>query len=86
MALPLGSDAAGADEDVGAGSGAEVEHGLALVEVGDGGRDPAAQRRAERGVGGALGLRVLVEGRAEPPGLIGSASAVDAVAVRAAAA
>ena len=50
------ADAAGADEDVGAGAGAEVEHGLARVQVGDRGRDAAAQRGAERGVGGASGL------------------------------
>ena len=42
-------DAAGGDEHVGAGAGAEVEHRLAGVEVGDGGRDPAAQRRGDGG-------------------------------------
>ena len=42
------SDAAGADEDVGAGAGPEVEHGLAVVQVGDRGRHAAAERRVDR--------------------------------------
>ena len=42
------ADAAGADEHVGAGARAEVEHGLALVQVGDRGRHAAAQRGLDR--------------------------------------
>ena len=48
IALPGRPDAARADQHVGAGAGAEVEHRLALVQVGHGGRNAAAQRRAER--------------------------------------
>ena len=39
-----GGDAPGADEHVRARAGAEVEHRLAGVQVGDGGRDAAAER------------------------------------------
>ena len=45
------ADAAGGDQDVGAGAGAEVEHGLALAQVGDGGRHAAAERCGDRGLG-----------------------------------
>ena len=38
-------DAAGADQHVGAGARAEVEHDVAVAQVGDGGRHAAAQRR-----------------------------------------
>ena len=42
------TDTAGGDEHVGAGAGTEVEDGLALVQIGDGGRDAAAQRGGDR--------------------------------------
>src|SRR4051794_17084324 len=58
-----GPDAAGADEDVRAGTGAEVEDRLALVQFGDGGRPAAAERGLDRRGGGAGGL-VAVEGGA----------------------
>ena len=41
--LAGGADAAGGDEHVGAGARAEVEHDFAVVEVGDGGGDAAAE-------------------------------------------
>jgi hypothetical protein len=62
--LAGGADAAGADQHVGAGPGAEVEHGLALVEVGDRGGNAAAERRGDGGAGRGGGL-VAVEGGAE---------------------
>ena len=49
IALPVGPTRRARDQDVGAGAGAEVEHDLALVQVGDGRRDAAAERRADRG-------------------------------------
>ena len=63
-----GTDAAGRDEHVGASTGAEVEHGLALVQVGDRGRHAAAQRRRDRAFGGALAGLGVVEHVA--PGLV----------------
>ena len=48
---PLGADPARADQDVGAGSRAEVEDGLAVVQVGDGGRQAAAERRRDAAPG-----------------------------------
>jgi hypothetical protein len=43
------TDAAGRDQHVGAGAGAEVEHGLAGAQVGDGGRHAAASEAASAG-------------------------------------
>ena len=56
-------DPAGGDEHVRAGPGAQVEHRLALVQIGDGGRDAAAERGLDRRAR-RTGL-LLVEGRAE---------------------
>ena len=64
-----------ADQHVGAGARAEVEHRLALVQVGDRGRHAAAQRRAERAGGRALRLAVGVQARAEHAGLVGAGDA-----------
>ena len=62
--LAARADAAGGDQHVGAGAGAEVEHRLALVQVGDRGRDAAAERGVDgRLQGGVAG--VVVEGCAE---------------------
>ena len=77
IALPVGADAAGADQHVGAGAGAEVEHGLALVEVGDRGRDAAAERGGDGGAGRGGGL-VAVERGAE---LVAAADRAAAAAV-----
>ena len=41
------------DEDVGAGPRTEVEHRLALVQIGDGGRHSAPEGRGDRGLGAA---------------------------------
>ena len=49
--LAAGGDAAGADQDVGAGAGTEIEHGLAGLEVGDRGRNAAPERRGDRVLG-----------------------------------
>ena len=43
-------DPLGREEDVDAAAGAEVEDALARMEVGDGGRVAAAERRQDRGV------------------------------------
>jgi hypothetical protein len=56
-----GGDAAGGDQDVGAGAGAEVEDRLAGVEVGDGGGDATAERRGHGGLGRAFGGLGVVE-------------------------
>ena len=42
------ADPAGGQQDVDAAAGAQVEHGLALVQVGDGERVAAAQARGDR--------------------------------------
>ena len=62
-----GADAAGGDQDVGAGARAEVEHGLALVQVGDRGRNAAAERGLDgRGRDALVGASAAaVERRAE---------------------
>ena len=65
MALPVWPDAAGGEQHVGPAAGAEVEDRLALVQVGDRGRDAAAQRRLDGAVGYAVGLGGVVEGAAE---------------------
>jgi hypothetical protein len=67
------ADALGGDQDVCSGAGPEVEDGLALVQVGDSGRDAAAERGADCGVGRALGVGAVVEGVAEDlvAGLVG---------------
>jgi hypothetical protein len=61
------ADPLGADEHVGAGARAEVEDGLARVEVGDAGRDAAAERRLD-GRGVCAGGLVAVERGAEDLG------------------
>ena len=43
-----GADAAGGEQDVDPAAGAEVEHGLALVQLGHGGRVAAAERGEQR--------------------------------------
>ena len=53
------------DEHVGAGARAEVEHRLALVQVGDRGRHAAAERRLDRGLGRPVGLAGVVQRLAE---------------------
>ena len=63
--LAGGSDAPGADQHVGAGARAEVEHRLALVQIGDRGRDAAPERCVDSGCGSAVGMLVFVERRAE---------------------
>ena len=72
---PGGADAAGGDEDVGAGARAEVEHGFALVQVGDGGRNAAAERRRDRALSGALAGLGVVEHVAELAASTGRAAA-----------
>ena len=64
IAFPVGADAAGGDEHVGAGARAEIEHRLALVEVGDRGGNAAAERGLDRRPGRRVAL-VVVEGAAE---------------------
>ena len=53
---PARADPAGGDQHVGARSRAEVEHRLALVEVGDRGGNAAAERRLQGVVRRARGL------------------------------
>ena len=65
-----GADAAGGEQHVDAAAGAEVEHGLALVQVGHRGRDAAAERGQQRGVGQLVLLAVGVEAGAEELGLL----------------
>ena len=64
IALPGRADAAGGDQHVRAGARAEVEHRLALVEIGDRGRHAAAERRLDGGLRGASASSV-VQGGAE---------------------
>ena len=63
--MPVGADAAGGEQDVDAAAGAEVEHGLARVQVGHRGRVAAAQRGEHGGVGQLVALAVVVEAGAE---------------------
>src|SRR6185437_3809594 len=63
--LAGGTATAGGDEYVGARARAEVEHGLALVEVGHRGGDAATEGGAHRGVGHAVGVHLLVQAPAE---------------------
>ena len=55
----------GGDQDVGAGARAEVEHRLALVQIGDGGGDAAAERGVDDRFGRALRVAGAVERAAE---------------------
>ena len=64
MALPRLADAAGGDEHVGSGARAEIEDRLALVEVGHGGGNSAAERGLDRRPRGRVAL-LVVEGHAE---------------------
>ena len=59
------SDAARADEHVGARPRSKIEHGLSLAQVIDGRRHAAAQRRAQRARGCAVGIRSGAQGIAE---------------------
>jgi hypothetical protein len=68
------ADARGADEDVGAGARTEVQDRLALVEIGDGGRDAAAERGLH-GCGRRAGRLVAVEGGAEDLDAVGVGAA-----------
>ena len=65
IARPVGADAPGADEHVGARPGAEVEHRLALVQVGHRGGDAAPQRGRHRGLRCTDGVLAGVEVGAE---------------------
>ena len=67
------TNAAGGDQHVSAGAGAEVEHDLALVQVSDRGRDPAPERRSDRTLGHVIGLGI--ERRAEHTGRVRRAAA-----------
>ena len=58
-------DAPRGDQHVGTGAGAEVEHGLALAQLGDRGGHPATQRRGDRSLGHASSARR--RRRAAPP-------------------
>ena len=64
IALPLAPTRRAEIEHVGAGARAEIEDRLALVEVGDGGGNAAAERGLDRRPGGRVAL-VVVEGHAE---------------------
>jgi hypothetical protein len=64
-----GADAAGADQNVRAGAGAEVEDRLARVQGGHGGRHAAAQRRRDRLRRRPFGLARVVQARVEDLGL-----------------
>ena len=57
------ADAPGREQHVDAAARAEVEHGLALVEVGDRGRVAAAERRELRRVRQRLAVLALRRGR-----------------------
>jgi hypothetical protein len=56
---PAWPDPAGGDEHVRARARAEVQHRLALVQVGDGGRDAAAERGLDRAGGHRRLLRAV---------------------------
>lgn len=58
---PAGPDPAGTDQDIGPGTGPEVQDDLAGVQVGHGGRDTASQRGRDRGVRSPLGGLGVVE-------------------------
>src|SRR4029078_11211056 len=62
-------------EDARAGARPEIEHVLTLVQVRDGGGDPAAERRLHGGLRSARSVPLLVKGAAEHerPGLVGVA-------------
>ena len=69
-------DPLGGQEDVDAATGAEVEDALARVEVGDGGRVAAAERREDRGVGQLVALERGVEVRADRLGIAATRGAL----------
>ena len=55
------ADAAGGEQHVDPAAGAEVKHGLAVVQLGDRDRVAAAQRREHGGVGQLLAVGVVVQ-------------------------
>ncbi len=61
VGLACGSDASGREQDVDPAARAEVEDGLARVELGKGRRIAAAERRLHRILGQQLGLRGVVQ-------------------------
>ena len=64
-ALPARADPPRREEDVDAAAGAQVEDGLALVQLGDGGRVAAAERGQLRRLGQGVALGIRVELRPE---------------------
>ena len=78
-----GADAAGGEQHVDAAAGTEVEHRLALVQVGHGGRVAAPERGEQGGVGQLVALAVGVQAGAEQLGLlVGDHRGVRAAAAR----
>ena len=67
VGLARRADAPGGEQHVDAAAGAEVEHGLALVQLGDRGRVAAAERGERRRVGQLVAVAVGVEAGAEDP-------------------
>jgi hypothetical protein len=62
---PRCSHAPRRDQHVGARARAEVEHGLAVAQVGDRGRHATAERRVHRRLRDVLAPRLVVEAAAE---------------------
>ena len=69
-------DPLGGEEDVDAAARAEVEDALAGMEVGDGGRVAAAERREDRGVRQLVALERGVEVRADGLGIAATRGAL----------